>query len=411
MYQFLVATILTMTGTLLLLTLTIVVNKLWRDDRVRWRDNRHDQLEPLVLAYARGEISIRQTTGAELHWRDRSLLEEILLAHTQTTSGKERERLTQALIHLGYVDHYIAKLNDRDWWFRAEAAEKLGKSGAPGAADLLTAALDDEMPEVRLRAAMALGELGGATAVRPLIQALSEPNRWSTIRIASILTAKGAEVVNELESAFADMNAHARLGALDILGEIGDIQAAPWLRARLDDPDPDIRSRATAALGAIHDRSAGPRLIELLADPEWPVRAMSAKALGMIEHRSAIAALCNMLRDPVWWVRTNAADALKSMGPDGLTALKNMLEDSDTYARHQAIFKLEQTGQLDHDIGGLVHEEPEMRAAAKVLITRLIDDGQLGRLQDLAEYDPDPEMRSKLSRLLTDGQGQAGATP
>jgi hypothetical protein len=117
-----------------------------------------------------------------------------------------------------------------------------------------------------------------------------------------------------------------------------------------------------------------------------------------------------MLRDPVWWVRANAADALQMMGPEGLDALKEMLFDFDTYARHQVVLKLEQAGTLDQDIGGLVHEQPERRAAAQVLVERLIDDGQIGRLRDLAEYDPNPKLRAKLSSLLPEDPRHQGAT-
>jgi len=333
----LVAAIVSIAALFLALTLLIVLAKGWREVRDGSRRARRRVLEPLVLRYAHGaDASIFSALGGAIAPRDRVVVEEILLDHASRVRGAEHERLCRALDELGFVDRFLVRLNGSGWWRRADAAEKLGLAGAKRATARLAAALADEVPEVRLRAAKALGLVGGRAAVHPLVNALAEPNRWSTIRIADILTGMGSEVVTELMDAFPKLNDHAKLAALDILGRIHALAAVPWLLARLDDPDGDVRARAAHALGAIGVVEGAPALRKALGDPEWPVRAMAAKALGRIRDAHAIPALCAALRDREWWVRANAAEALRLAGHRGLEALEGMLDDEDRYARHQA---------------------------------------------------------------------------
>ena len=225
------------------------------------------------------------------------------------------------------------------------------------------------------------------------------PNRWSTIRIADILTGMGYEVVRELMDAFPKLNAHARLAALDILGRIHALESAPWLRMRLADPDRDVRARAAHALGAIGVADAAPELRHALADPDWPVRAMAAKALGRIHDAEAIPALCAALRDREWWVRANAAEALKLAGPMGIEALEGMLADADLYAKHQACLMLEDAGILDRRVAQLA-SSGALRSAAESVITRFIQAGQTSRLRELSTTHAEAAVRDALERLL-----------
>ena len=62
---------------------------------------------------------------------------------------------------------------------------------------LVEALADDEF-DVRMRAAKALGAVGGEHARRALVGALTDENRWSVIRIADLLAEMGPQVVGEL---------------------------------------------------------------------------------------------------------------------------------------------------------------------------------------------------------------------
>jgi len=400
MHGALVVSVLITAAIFLALTILIVAAKAWREFRDGWRRARRRVLEPVILKYAHGsDASILPALGGGIAKRDRVVVETILLDHVSRIRGIEHARLCRVLDELGFVDRYLAKLRGSRWWGRARAAENLGLARAKRATGPLAEALDDEVPEVRLRAAKALGLVGGRAAVRPLIQALTEPNRWSTIRIADILTGMGGGVVQELMDAFPELNPHAKLAALDILGRIHALEAVPWLVSRLDDRESDVRARAAHALGAIGVVDAAPMLRKALRDAAWPVRAMAAKALGRVHDLVAIPVLCEALHDSEWWVRANAAEAIKLAGPPGLEALEWMLADADLFARHQACLMLEDAGLLDRRVAQLAGNG-ELRAAAESLVSRFVEAGQIGRLRELAATHSDEAVRRALLRLL-----------
>ena len=396
----LIVTVLSIAAVFLVLTILIVAGKAWRELRDGWRRARRRVLEPLILKYAHGsDASILPALGGAIAKRDRAVVETILLDHVSRVRGIEHDRLCRALDELGFVDRFLENLRGSRWWERALAAENLGLASAARATAPLSATLLDDVAEVRLRAAKALGLVGGRAAVLPLVNALTEPNRWSTIRIADILTGMGGEVVKELMDAYPSLNAHAKLAALDILGRIHSLEAVPWLLTRLDDPDANVRARAAHAIGAIGVVDAAPELRKALDDTAWPVRAMAAKALGRARDLEAIPALCVALRDREWWVRANAAEALKLAGPPGLEALEWMLQDTDLYATHQACLMLQDAGVLDSRVAQLAGNDA-LRSAAESVVARFVQAGQISRLRELAETHSEATVRAALWRLL-----------
>jgi HEAT repeat protein len=385
----------------LALTVLIVCNKAWREAREGYLRSRRRSLEPKVLAWAHGnEPSLVAALGGPVRRRDRGVLERILLDHSQRVRGVEQRRLAEALEELGYVDRFLEGLRSRRWWRRADAAEKLGLAGASRATSALAEAMRDESPEVRMRAAKALGLLGSEASVRELVHALQETNRWSTIRIADILTGMGRKVVEELTATFHSLILPGKLAVLDILGRVRPLHAAPWLVERLGDPETDVRARACHALGCIGDPNRAYELTRALDDREWPVRAMAAKALGRIRHTAAIPALSEALADSEWWVRHNAARALRAMSTRGLEALERALESSDRFARHQAVLMLQEAGVVDARVGRLASAREAERERAHHFVEQLIAAGQLDRLRALAAEHPDENVRQALVAML-----------
>jgi HEAT repeat protein len=383
----------------LCLTALIVAAKAWRETRDRWRVSRRRLLEPRILRWVHGDgPSLRAALGG-VPFSDRGVVETVLLDHVQRVRGVEHDRLAHALDELGFVERYRRGLQSGRWWKRAAAAEKLGTACALRTARDLAGMLEDPVPEVRIRAAAALGALGGQAAVRPLILALDEPSRWSTIRIADILTGMGQPVLEELVGLFPRMTVHGKLAAIDILGRVRSVEVVDWLRARLWNDHRDVRARACHALGAIGDADSGPALAQVLRDPEWPVRAMAAKALGRIRFQAAIPALAIAIRDPEWWVRVNAAEALRRMGDPGLAMLEALLDDADNFARQQAVLMIQEAGVLDQRIEALSGPDSAERRRAEGLVAKLIAAGQVARLRELEEIHPDPAVRRALGVL------------
>jgi len=411
MQEILLAAVVAVGGMFVALTVVIVAAKAWRETRDRWRVGRRRELEPRILRWAHGDgTSLRMALGG-VAWGERPVVESVLLDHVLRVRGVEHDRLAHALDELGFVERYRRGLQSGRWWTRAASAEKLGMAGAIRVARELAVLLEDPVPEVRIRAAAALGAMGGQAAVRPLIQALDEPSRWSTIRIADILTGMGQPVLEELVGLFPRMSVHGKLAAIDILGRVRSVEVVDWLRARLWNDHRDVRARACHALGTIGDADSAPAVAQMLRDPEWPVRAMAAKALGRLRYQGAIPALTLAVRDREWWVRANAAEALRRMGEPGLAALEALLDDPDSFARQQAVLMLQEAGVLDQRIEALSGPDGPERRRAEALVGKLNAAGQVGRLRELEVIHPDPAIRRALGMLRERTGEPAGARP
>jgi HEAT repeat protein len=260
--------------------------------------------------------------------------------------------------------------------------------------------MQDPVPEVRIRAAKALGNIGGLEAVESLLGALRDTNRWSTLRIADILSGLGQAAVAPLLQEFPRLPPLARVPAIDILGRLRSPEAVPLLVSLLADADENARARAAHSLGVVGDPRAAPDLMRALEDPAWPVRAMAAKGLGMLAGTEGIGALEAALADREWWVRSNAADALRQKGEPGHRALVRLLDGPDMYAAQKAAWMLQEAGVLDHYVTQLVDGTARERAAARVLLAKLVGLQRTDLLSDIAQRHNDPHVREALADLL-----------
>ncbi len=283
---------------------------------------------------------------------DRAIFTELCLERLQSPDPGSHRRLLDWLESCGIVSGWLRDLTSRNHWKRARAAEMLGKVRVNYSVEPMIQALEDPVFDVRMRAARALGSLGGKRARSALVAALADETRWSVIRIADLLSDMGPDVVHELCEGFPNMSRASRLATLDLISHLGDASATGFLIECLDDLDRDVRARAAAAIGRIGDRRGLAALRIALQDNEWPVRAMCAKALGQLRDTASIRGLCASLRDGEWWVRANAGEALYALGAPGVDALVAMLDDQDPFARDQALATLESTGYLDSCLAG-----------------------------------------------------------
>jgi HEAT repeat protein len=415
-YRILVIAILAVGGILTALAVGIVLNKARREARALADRRRRDALEPRILAAIHAEARdtpsgslpekpFRLAVGSLPHGRDARVVEAVLADHATRVRGVARERISQAFEELGFVDLYMDGLSASWWWRRADSAERLGLARAIRATDALVARMEDPVAEVRMRAAKSLGEIRGRAAVRPLVEALARPSRWSTLRVADILSRMGEEAAEEIRIAWPRLTRPARLASLDILGKLHRLESIDFIAGVLRNADSDERARAAHALGMIGHAGPVPDLVRALQDPDWPVRAMSAKALGRIGSADAVEPLARALRDKEWWVRSNAAGAMKLLGPRGQQALVDTLEDQDPYARHQAVLMLQETGALAQFVSALDSRVEGERKAAERLIRLIVDMGRTDYLGDQAREYPNFRVRDRLDELL--GKGRA----
>jgi len=400
MYEFILRLIAASAAFFLLLLVLIIVNKGWREVTDRRLRKRRVLLEPDLFRYVTGIGPIGDHLSHALRPSDRALVEEIFFDLGRVVQGGAWERAREAFEELGFVRHYISRLDSRSWWARAEAAEKLGYIGSEKATRPLVGHMDDPVGEVRVRIARALGRIGTPESLDHLIAALKDPGRWSAIRVAGILIRSGEAAAERLMHAFPTLPFHARLASIDIFARIRSLKAAPLLARLMSDPEPDIRARAAFALGAIGDPGSTEGLIAALGDPGWAVRAMAARALGRLRDDSSIPALCEALRDPEWWVRANAAEALKNKGEKGSHALLQMLDSTDNYAAQQAVLMLQESGALDGMISQLASDREPDRQAALEVMAKLVILKRIDLLTEMAFHHPEATIRERLAIVL-----------
>ena len=115
--------------------------------------------------------------------------------------------------------------------------------------ELLLEILKDKNETVSERAASALGKIGDALAVEPLIAAMKKANHMVTYpQAARALVKIGAPAVEPLITVLQDEEKYTRKRAAFTLGEIGDTRAVEPLRESLKDDDRDVRNMASKAL-------------------------------------------------------------------------------------------------------------------------------------------------------------------
>jgi HEAT repeat protein len=196
--------------------------------------------------------------------------------------------------------------------------------------------------------------------------------------------------------------------AAQILGQIGDQRAAPFLKELIHAPNRYVREQAVRALGQLDDPRLIPTLEQVLTiDPVTDVRGAAAWSMGNLRDTTAVAPLIQALTDTAALVRQHALAAVQYLWtPAAESATIAALRDPNPTVRyiaaqmlghHRTIPALNELclTLLDDSIG--VRTES---ARALGLIGDTTAVGPLERL--LAERDgPDHDAAKEALRLLT----------
>ena len=173
-------------------------------------------------------------------------------------------------------------------WRQVFSLNWLAESNPKEATSLLIEVVtnNDAIPLLRSVAAMNLGVLKEKTAVKPLVDVVRQTT------------------TNQV-----------RRWAIDALGEIGEVTAAPVIRPFIDDSDEPTANAAIEALGKLKDPDAVSVLLTILNDPKKNKRhSEAATALGTIGNQAAVDALIALVRSGKSETRLLAADKLGLSG-------------------------------------------------------------------------------------------------
>jgi HEAT repeat protein len=211
---------------------------------------------------------------------------------------------------------------------RESAAHALEQIGAPAArpavATLLRLLNTDVTPQVRRRAALALGRIDPTAedVITGAARTLRD-DRDIAVRVSAavLLMASGqsaARVSSVLTGALADDSHAVQLySAAALLKTPGGQSAFPRLLDGLRDDDPALRAEAIGLLADArgHREEVMPALVRALADSDPEVRGAAADALGSMGKpaRPSLPALWPLLRDPDETVRERVLRAVRAI--------------------------------------------------------------------------------------------------
>jgi HEAT repeat protein len=271
------------------------------------------------------------------------------------------------------IDRIVRRLGAEDSEVRAAAADALGRSD-PG---LVRAALAGAIGDRRLRAGVAhtygrLGPDGCAT----LLEFLADRDPEVRAAAADALGRCGVSVTEALrESLRTESEDAVRQALITALGRIGDEEGIATIAASLKEGSPTVRFAAARALGQLGSAGAFEPLIRALEDPLPEIRIAALRSLGELGDSRASPVVARHLAHESREIRRTAAIALDDLGdPAALRRLRAALADPDREVRLTAIDTLRR-------IGG---------AAA------------LASLEARANDEPDPVVRSALTRVVLD---------
>ena len=238
----------------------------------------------------------------------------------------------------GNAQQLIASLHDSNSTeVRRRAAEILGRMDEHDDRDDIVAALvravqEEESDAVVAAAVDALDELGQA-AIEELITAMADidigDDAADWVKVKAFVRALNADLPE------------LRMAAANAIGELAVADAVPKLVERFEDPDPRVRARAARACRNIGDARATQPLTGLLGDPKATVRVEAAEALGRIGNREALQALLQLYDDDSEQVRRIAVRGFGQFRNDRpVEYLAEALTDESAAVRRTAVFSL-----------------------------------------------------------------------
>ena len=244
---------------------------------------------------------------------------------------------------------------------RADAAEALAKlKGDDEAVAALGEALrNDKSSGVRRTAASSLGEIGGASASKQLLEALNSVTvpvvRGSIVMALENFKEDAAAVARLQTVAREDSSYRARGAALRALGRIKSATAYETLSAAVnaDSPDGFLRNAALSGLGSLGDDKAVPLLRDWAAlgkDMDSREAAIGSLARLQKDNKELTQVIAGYLQDSHFPIRRTTIYALGGRGDaSAIPALEAMLQSKSLSIEMQPTIK-EQIERLKNQL-------------------------------------------------------------
>lgn len=263
--------------------------------------------------------------------------------------------------------HLVRLMGDPIGEVRVRAARALGNIKTSEALEPLVDALDDPGRWSAIRVA---GILIGAgdEAVACLLERFDRMPRHAKIAAIDIIgRIRSLKAMPLLLDLLASDQPDVRARAAFALGFIGDPNSAPQLIDALRDPSWAVRAMAAKALGRLREEKSIPALCSALSDRQWWVRANAAEAMKNKGY-VGVKALLEMLDAKDAYAAQQAVQMLQESGV--LDGMISRLASEDGGERQQALevmaklVKLKRTDLLTE----MAHNHPEASIRQRLAI-------------------------------------------
>lgn len=260
---------------------------------------------------------------------------------------------------------------------RAKAAGALGKIKDSSAVDkLLELLISDPIPFVRVRVSQALGSIGHPAVIDYLVNVLKDPEWWVRVRAVEALEQFGENAVSALLIALEDDDREVRRRSAVALERIGYVEKIikeyrqeefkPELRNvlflvartgvieslsdKLRGPDSHLTKRIVRILGEAKAEVASNILLELLGKTsDWTLKSRIIESLGRIGTQEAVPVLIECLKDDEYWVRRSSVESLSMLqASNRADDIAEILADPSPLARESALKALSQLKSAKH---------------------------------------------------------------
>lgn len=350
---------------------------------------------------------------------DRRAMEASLLKAMRSPETDEdgRRKARQALEEYGFVARQSAALLlAQDACDRVAAARMLGEIGSATSLQFLLEALYDQEAIVRTQAVESIGALKLPSAIGALLDmARRYPDMPSSL-VSNALNACSIDNLDFFDAVpaqpalllhGADDSYSTEITQLEPaatvyqLPESTDDESLVDTLAHLQSGDAEARAGAAQALALYRVQRSVAALKQLAAtDVEPAVRAAAVASLGAIDHESVFSAVLVALADEARDVRAAAARSLSRLSFDRAEAYVRVIETSDTEELGEVARACIKTGMAAQALDRLASEDRRQAYEAFSLLSLLVKAAESQPVLEAIEQHADINVRLIAVQIL-----------
>ena len=303
---------------------------------------------PRGLSTHFSEMQQRVTIGPLL---DGGRIAGLLITIQDVTAQLERERTL------------AAALASEDPAVRRSAADAMAEAQRIESLAEFSPVLGSQDWRVRVDAVRGLAAAADRDLLRALLATLQREHRnFSTLSSAlKLLAVSDVDVTGPLAELLQDPDADLRIQAALALGEQHQPGAAAPLVRALEDPDPNVRFHAIEALGRLRAESAIEPLLGIVESRDFFLAFAALEALALIQESRVAPRLVPLLEDDN--LREAVTHALSQLGDQHVVqplVVELNRTDHATLAVARALAAIAERlvgrGEDDHDIAAIVRD-------------------------------------------------------